>query len=95
MNKFDIPKDGIFNIGNNNINKDIKSDITKDSNNTKDIIIEFDSDVEKSNAAILLRLKPSTVKALDDLAWEIRKSRNYTAQILLEKALANAKIKKK
>jgi hypothetical protein len=86
--------DGVFN-NESDSKPDITDINTNSTNNINDIVIEFDEDVESINVAVLLRLKPSTVKALDDLAWQTRKSRNAVAQILLDKAISNVKIKKK
>ena len=90
-NIFEIGRDTKSDIKGDTIEKtngDIKSDI-KDSN---DIIIETDR-VDKINVPIILRLKPSTIKNLDDIAYKTRRSRNYVAQKLLDQAITNVKLK--
>jgi hypothetical protein len=97
--KLEIPEGGIFAIGK------IKSDITEkpndindkvnDSNHdsTNDIIIETGNIVDNINVPIILRLKPSTVQNLDNIAYKTRRSRNYVAQQLLDQAMKNVKLK--
>jgi hypothetical protein len=77
------------------ISNDTNSDITQDISDTNDITIEVNNDYETAKSTIILRLKPSTVNALDEIAYKARKSRNYIAQKLLDQAISKVKIKTK
>lgn len=86
---------GLDSLLEGDIKNDTNSDITKDIGDSNDIIIEIDSNFESAKSTIILRLKPSTVNAIDELAHQARKSRNYMAQLLLEQAVSKVKFKKK
>lgn len=76
---------------------DSKSDIKDDTNDIKhdsnDIIIETGDQIDRINVPIILRLKPSTINKMDDIAYKTRRSRNYVAQQLLDQAMNNVKLK--
>lgn len=75
------------------INEKVNSDIITDINDANDITIEMNDLVDNINVPIIARLKPSTIKNLDDIAYKTRRSRNYVIQKLLDQAMANVKLK--
>jgi hypothetical protein len=89
----EIPKD-IFHIGvekESDITEKVNSDIVHDIKDSNDIVIEMNDLIDNINVPIIARLKPSTIKNLDDIAYRSRRSRNYVIQQLLDQAIKKLK----